>query len=276
MAQSQLVTALLVRSATGFSEQVTGSAYGRVEGFLSLGQAQSPNDVAAIAAELLAERSVPQVATTAGLEPAGLADTPYDGFGLGDTVIVPNEAGANVTMRVRGITVTEDDMGDPIWAPSLNTLLQEQETSFQRIQKRMNNGTLGGTVNSASPAAPPAAPAPTPTPSTTAKTLPPFTLGGILFLSTSEWHPIADPTRITAFVCTLGVVATGTVTVLVYKVPAGSATPALAATINFPTGTHDFTLSGQSINLAIGDRIYMQLTAVDGAAAGLEVVPHAA
>lgn len=127
-------------------------AYGRLEGFLSLGSTQAKADAQAIAQRVVDGRSVPSVTVTAQVEPAGVSDTPYEGFWVGDTVTCPDEKGNSLRVRVASMTVAETDMGDPIFTPELLLPATQSDLALQRWLKRMSNGTIGGIVQSASPA----------------------------------------------------------------------------------------------------------------------------
>lgn len=149
-----LVNAVLVRYATGYlwvEDAGSISSYGRREGFLSLGSASSSGEAQRTGEAILAQRSTPEVAVSAGMEPVG-GVAPYASFDVADHINVPDETGTPASMRVVAVTVSEDDEGNPIYVPELQTLNQELDQRLAQALKAMGNGTLGGTALSASPA----------------------------------------------------------------------------------------------------------------------------
>lgn len=149
-----ITTVLLVRYAGGYREVVDAGAVasrGRLEGFLTLGVLPTEADVDAVGAGVLGSVANPRVATVAGIEPDP-ADEPYVGFGLGDTVTMPDETGSPGLVRVRSIAVGEDPEGNPIFGPEVNAAPLEVEERLQRWLRSLANGSLGGAVAAASPA----------------------------------------------------------------------------------------------------------------------------
>lgn len=152
-----LQNSLLVRYAEGYhvvEDAASIAAQGRHEGYLELGSAQSVDEVERIAGAILARSAVPAVATTAAVEPVGPADTPYTAFDVGDWITAPDETATPTLFRVFSIAYTEDDEGNPIFAPELRSAADEAEVRFARWLKRMSNGALGGSTESASVASP--------------------------------------------------------------------------------------------------------------------------
>lgn len=150
-----LVNALLVRWRDGFhAVEDTGSVavHGRHEGYLELGAAQSVDEVERVAASVFALEAIPTVATTVGLEPVGAGDAPYVDFDVADYVTAPDERGVDGSFRVRALSVSEDDNGNPLFVPELRSLLEENDELLQRWLRRMASGALGGRTESASPA----------------------------------------------------------------------------------------------------------------------------
>lgn len=113
-----VVNVLLVRWADGFVEVVAGTiSPRRREAFLSLGRSPSAARATAEAQKHLV--TAPREKVTVATEPAGSADQPYVGYGVADTIGVPDMAGANQSRRVRSLSVTEDDEGNPSFVPGL-------------------------------------------------------------------------------------------------------------------------------------------------------------
>lgn len=118
----RITNALLVRWAGGYTTVTNDdsiTAYGRREDFLSAGDAQSTHEAERLALGLLARLAWPSEAITVAIEPTGTDDVPYVDFAPGDNVTAPNAAGIPQSWRVKGITVTEDDEGHPIYVPEL-------------------------------------------------------------------------------------------------------------------------------------------------------------
>lgn len=144
-----VVTSLLCRFQGGyrvvddFPAQVL---YGRKEGFLQLGQVTEADEVDRIGAAVLAFMAAPRVATTLGIEPEGIGttDTPYVGYGVGDSIVAPDEGGSSSTQRVVSITVAEDDQGDATFANELKATFQVEEERLNVQLKKLLNGTLKG------------------------------------------------------------------------------------------------------------------------------------
>jgi hypothetical protein len=151
-----LVNALLVRWANGYHETEDAASiaeHGRYEGFLSLGAVQSTDEVERIAAAYFARFAAPTVTTTVGVEPTGADDVPFADWSVADYVTAPNEDGDATSLRVLSLAVTEDDEGNPIYTPELDSLGELYEQQLERWLSRMANGTLGGSSASASPGA---------------------------------------------------------------------------------------------------------------------------
>lgn len=148
--------ALLVRHGGGgyheIVEAASIAARGRREAYLELGTLPDAAAVDNIAAALFAVVAQPALSTAAGIEPVG-ADQPYADYDLGDTVTAPDETGAAVAVRVRGLTVTEDDLGQVVFGQELRSRTLAAEERFQRWLRRFSSGALSGAVESAAPVA---------------------------------------------------------------------------------------------------------------------------
>lgn len=153
-----VATALLVRWVDGYlnvNDAGGVAAWGRKEGFLTLGNVPSAEEVARIAAAVLASQAAPRVATAMGIEPeTGGGSEAYVDFVVGDTVTAPDEGGGTSVQRVVSLTVAEDENGEITVAPELNSSFQVQDEVLNRWLKRLINGTLKGASASASPVPP--------------------------------------------------------------------------------------------------------------------------
>lgn len=119
-----LTNALLVRWADGFVEVADAPSIatnGRHEGFLSAGNAPSIEEATRTGQGVLARFATDNEKVTAMFEAIDDTDRPYTGFGVGDTITVPDSTGAAATRRVAGITVTEDEDGVLLFVPELQS-----------------------------------------------------------------------------------------------------------------------------------------------------------
>ena len=143
---------LLVKYPDGYivvEDAVDIAARGAVEGFLTLrletfdaAYAEATSTLAAIADRL--------TAIVVGVEPT-TGDVPYTDFGLGDTVTVPDRDGSPVVQRVVGMSVSEDDQGEVLFAPEINAVVPvaaaETQALLRRIGENFGGAGVGGTVN---------------------------------------------------------------------------------------------------------------------------------
>jgi hypothetical protein len=115
-----IVTHLLVRTPNGWVEVAASNEAtdGRCEDLLDLGNASSDAQATSQAQSTFTDIGQPLLTHTATCLPVAGA-TPYVDFGLGDTVLAPDGAGAAVAARVMTISVTEDDKGDVSFVPEL-------------------------------------------------------------------------------------------------------------------------------------------------------------
>ena len=117
------VTATLDRWAGGWHESSNAglvAAHGRLEGFFSNGDAPSTEEATRAAEKIIARLGAPSERITLAIEPAG-SDFPFLHFVTGDGVTAPNSEGVVSAWRTRGITVTEDPEGNPIYVPEIET-----------------------------------------------------------------------------------------------------------------------------------------------------------
>jgi hypothetical protein len=211
-----LVNALLVHWQGGYHEVVDAASivtYGRREAPLKLGAAQSVEEVEWVAARVFAQWATPAESLSVGHEPIGDDDVPFRDFGVADWITVDVE-GVPTSARVRGLTLTEDSEGNPIYTEELGTLRQEHELRLTRWLQRMADGTIGGTNLSASPVS--SAPASADT-KTSRPDLEPFSYPGLLGIVESGGWPYESPYRLTRVLGTLRVAGSSTTTVRAKK-----------------------------------------------------------
>jgi len=140
-------------------EQTSITALGRRERFLSAGP-QDAGYVAKLAAALFVEQAKPKVSVTIAAQQrpdlaAASKARAYVDYRVGEWVWAPNVAGVSTRYRVRGVTVTEDELGNVSTTPELSTIAIEFEERLQRWLKRMAPGSLYGIVFNAAPVLPP-------------------------------------------------------------------------------------------------------------------------
>jgi hypothetical protein len=119
---ARVTNAFLVRWAQGWMEVADAAsvtAHGRHEAFLSLGHANTSDEATRVASAILARLAWPSERTAVAIEPTGTDDVPYVHVVTGDTVMVPDWTGTPAPMRWMGVTVTEDDEGNPYFVPEL-------------------------------------------------------------------------------------------------------------------------------------------------------------
>lgn len=138
----------------------TVAEHGRREALLTLGALQSAAEAARVADRQLAVFKDPRAEVIAGVEPTSNIDTPYIGYGIGDTVTVPGIDGTPTVERVRAVNVVEDENGDITFAPELKDKIASLEERHEEALKKMDDGTLRGQSTVATPVTPTAYPAP--------------------------------------------------------------------------------------------------------------------
>lgn len=141
---------LLIETPAGFLERSEGSSittYGRREAFLSLG---NMTDGSAIdrASDAVFEQSANPAAEIGAQVQDRDGARPYVDWGVGDWVLAPDENDEEERVRVRALTVSEDDEGNPIFVPELATITEELEARLERWLAAMSKGTVGGTAGS--------------------------------------------------------------------------------------------------------------------------------
>lgn len=153
-----IANALLTRWVGGYLEVVNATsvtAWGRREALLQLGSITTVEEATRVSQGLMVFTSDPRVATSMGILPRGDTDQPFTNYDLGDTIVAPDEGGADTAQRVVSITVAEDDNGEISFAQELKDTMLVQEEQFNRWLKLLLAGTLRGTARNAQPVTPP-------------------------------------------------------------------------------------------------------------------------
>ena len=134
--------------------EITGSTsvWGRREVGLSLGRCDGPAALNVAAANLL-PASEPSTSVEADVLPAGDADTPLVGFGLGDWVTVATRGGTS-SERCLAVNFALSDLGELELRPEFSTLREVVAQRHQRAISRTNGGTLDGRSRTARPSSP--------------------------------------------------------------------------------------------------------------------------
>lgn len=209
-----LVNALLVRWSDGFHEvidQDSIDALGRKEGFIQLGSLQSTEEVETVCAALFRYMANPQISTVLAIDPTGNGDTPGIHFVKGDYITAPAAEGGTASQRVRALTTTTDENGNPIFVPELRSAVEVEVDRLNRWLKRLANGALGGSTDTPSPATTGGG-APGIVPVRFAE-LPPFSLPGPVVVDISGHYRPVVATRIVRWSASLRVSGTTATTV---------------------------------------------------------------
>lgn len=241
-----IVNSMLIKWTGGWrtlSRSSSIAVHGRKEGFLRLGNVTEVSEVDRIVTALFNRLAGPVVSTTATIEPSGTGDEPYIDFAVADSITAPDETGVPTSYRVRAMTVTEDNEGNPIFVPELRDVLEERDDAVQRWLARMTDGALGGRTASASPT-PEQLPEPHGPPMLE---LPPFSLAGTVIVSESGRYYPPSLLRLVRLQAALGVAGTTSTTVVVKRngtvvatlvVPAGSTQAHMELSIAVPTSSY--------------------------------------
>ena len=144
-----IVNSLLARYKGGFSTDTDSTSigtYGRREGYLSLTEVTNSPNVGIATDRYLARFGSAFSSITARLSPTSTSATPYVGqWHPGATITVPRPStGANSVAQVRAITMTEDDIGNVVFAPELFTLVETRAAQTDLYLRRLGEGTLNG------------------------------------------------------------------------------------------------------------------------------------
>lgn len=116
-------TVLLVRWNGGWHEVVdldAETAYGRSEGFLSLGAVQSVGEAERLAnAELTGQFGRIREQYSAEHAPVDLDEIPYVAYGPADRISAPAWDDTPTTVQVQEMTIAEDENGELTFRPTL-------------------------------------------------------------------------------------------------------------------------------------------------------------
>lgn len=134
-----------------FDDELWIDAPVMTEAMLSLGSSQDMAGMLMLARGQLAIYANPRTEIGADLAPVEEADTPYLSFRVGDKVTVPDIGGTPVVERVMAITVTENEDGEPSFAPELKDIILTDQERWQANLDKMANGTVSGQSKVATP-----------------------------------------------------------------------------------------------------------------------------
>lgn len=151
-----LANALLVRWSQGWGEVTAPTSiatFGRHELLLGLGAARTFDEVNVIAQRMLNIYADVREQISADLQPSSATETPYIGFGVGDTITVPDSTGAATAERIMALTVSQDDDGTITYAPELKDIVLTRAERYEQAIKKMVDGTASGTMKAATPVA---------------------------------------------------------------------------------------------------------------------------
>lgn len=264
-----IVNALLVRWADGYHEVIQQDSideHGRKEGFLQLGALQSTEEVETVCASLFDYMANPQISTVLAVDPTGNGDTPGIHFVKGDYITAPAEEGGTASQRVRSLTTTEDDNGNPIFVPELRSAVEEEVERLNRWLKRLANGALGGSTNTPSPA-PTGGGSPGIEP-VRFEELPPFSYPGPVDLDISGHYRPITGTRIVRWSASLRVAGTTSTTVALIINGTTQDTITLGGG---GTGVSDYEAESFEIDVSTGTVIQVQVTSAGTAAEDLVI-----
>lgn len=145
--------ALLVRWVGGWHEVADEAPTVRREAVLGLGASQSIAEVERIAADQLAVYREPRRQVSVGLQPSSENETPYLGFTIGDTCVVPDEAADQWAERLVAVTVAMDADGRISYAPEFADVIASNVERWEQALKKFSNGTMRGDSKAATPVA---------------------------------------------------------------------------------------------------------------------------
>jgi len=142
---------LLVQWADSMIEVVDSSAvtaYGtRVEDVYST-DADTEDDATRLGRIELARRVVDaKAAVVMVVEPVSAADCPYEAFGIGDYVTIPNTTGGTTSVQVLSISVRQDDQGFAEWTLELNKRWRVPEREQSDLLRSIGGKTQGSVAD---------------------------------------------------------------------------------------------------------------------------------
>ena len=264
-----VVNALLCRWSGGYHEVINQDSideHGRKEGFLQLGALQSESAVETVCEALFEHMANPQISTVLAIDPTGNGDTPGIHFVKGDYIVAPAEEGGTASQRVRSITTTTDENGNPIFVPELRTAVEEEVERLNRWLKRLANGALGGSTNTPSPTQGGAG-APGVEPVRFAE-LPPFSLPGAVVTDISGHYRPITATRIYRWSASLRIAGTTSTTVALLVNGSTVDTITLGGG---GTGVAAYESASFEVDVSVGSVIQIQTTTAGASAEDLLV-----
>lgn len=143
-----VANALLIRWTGGSSwveDAPSIALYGRQERALKLPGITSQDQAEEVGQAVLALRAAPRAQTSASTIPTTEAEEAFTGYNVGDLVTAPGPSGSPANLRVRSITFTESDVGDPVFSPELGDRIDELEDALNRFLEKF--GTAPATEN---------------------------------------------------------------------------------------------------------------------------------
>lgn len=155
--QRDPINSLLIRWPGGWhvvedTADIAARGGKRLRGTLGLGAAPSLEEVERIAAEQLRIFGREREAIEPAHRDDGPTNRPYWAFGNRDRVLVDrDDAGTQELEVVQQISVSEDELGNVTYTPTLNDLMREAQTRHERNLQKMANGTLQGRSDVATP-----------------------------------------------------------------------------------------------------------------------------
>jgi hypothetical protein len=148
-----IVNRLTVRYRGGFTvveDTASIGTYGVAAGFLAVGDIEDRGEAQRIGRAHLTRFAQPEEQIELTVDPrAAMPDARvWDDWDLGDYVTAPARDGVD-DFRVVGLTISEDELGQIVVDPQLNTKIDEATIRTWRWLRRMAPGTLGGRSESA-------------------------------------------------------------------------------------------------------------------------------
>lgn len=139
---------LLIETPAGFLERTEAAsvtAHRRREAFLSLGNVADSDAVDRAAESVFAQIAEPAAQITIEVTDKEGA-RPYVDWDKGYWVLAPDADGSLARYRVKALTVSETETGQPRFVPELATITEELETRLERWLAAMAKGTLAGSA----------------------------------------------------------------------------------------------------------------------------------
>lgn len=77
------------------------------------------------------------------IEPRNSSEAPYEGFGVGDYITIPNKTGGTQLVQVLSITPAEDDEGNAFWRLECNNRWRSPEKEATKLLRSIGGKTYG-------------------------------------------------------------------------------------------------------------------------------------